>query len=471
MAPEESEKVARTLRYSIAEGLGYSVMVGAGETYFIPYAIFLGASNLVLGLLVALPIFLGSLSQVLSEKLLRLLGSRKRLIASSVALQALTLIPITLVPFAKGYESALVLSSVCAYWIFGMIPGPSWSSLMGDLVEEDRRGEYFGRRNRHMQIAIFLSLAAAGLLLYFFKRAGSEYGGFVAIFSLAALARLFSLGFLLLHWDPPVSAPPHARTFSMVAETLRDRDHRVLVLYFSLMSFGVYLSAPFFSTYMLKPPAQHGLEWSYATYTAITGIAMVFKFFFLPLWGRASDRYGSRKCLSLASWVVATLPLFWIMPSTRPALHMAVICLVQMLSGFSWAGYELCSFNFLLDAAAPAQRPRLVASMNIVNGVMIFLGSSVGALVVSALAKGSPHPFLTVFFLSSAARFLVCLGLLATLREVREVETCSYRSLLFRVTGARANLGPVMRFFLVPVKRREPAEVLSESGTDAGSGR
>jgi MFS family permease len=247
----------------------------------------------------------------------------------------------------------------------------------------------------------------------------------------------------------------------MVAETLRDRNHRLLILYLSCMNLGVYLSAPFFSTFMLRPsaPMDNGLGWSYVTYMAVNGIAMVFKFLFLPLWGRASDRFGTRKCLTLSAALIASLPLFWLTPREHPALYLTVVCLTQALGGFAWAGHELCSFNFLLDAACARDRPRLVASMNIVNGLMIFLGSSAGALLVSAFsAWGGWNPFLAVFLASALTRSLVCLTFLPRLREVRQVESISYRSLLFRVTGVRVGVGPVMRFFLLPLKH-PPAAV------------
>src|SRR5215510_14594127 len=85
----EKNKAQSTLIFSVLDGLGYSVMVGAGETYFIPYAVFLGGSNLLLGLFVALPIFVGSLRQIFSERLLLAFGTRKRLICAGVSAQAL----------------------------------------------------------------------------------------------------------------------------------------------------------------------------------------------------------------------------------------------------------------------------------------------------------------------------------------------------------------------------------------------
>jgi MFS family permease len=450
----DADKVRRTLLLSILEGLGYSVMVGAGETYFIPYALFLGGSNLLLGLFVALPIFVGSLSQLFSERLLRLLGTRKRVIASGVALQLLTFAPIIGVQWletAPRAEALLVL--VCIYWAAGLLIGPSWSSLMGDIVPEAERGAYFARRNRAMQVVTFGSLVAAGFALYLFKQRGLEPWGFATIFAVSLLARLASLALLCLHEEPPVESPPARRTLAGVLDVLRNRDQRSLILYLTWMNFAVYLAAPFFSAFMLRPPPEAGLGWSYVTYTLVTGITILFKFVFLPLWGKAADRFGSRKCLVLAAWCVWALPLFWWFPHAGTPLYFAVICVAQVCGGFAWAGHELSSFNFLLDSAPAKARPRLVASMNIVNGFMVFLGSATGAVVVS-VAPAAANPFLLVFLLSALVRLAVCIVLAPRLREVRVVEKISYRSLLFRVASVRANIGPVLRFFVLPLRRR-----------------
>lgn len=400
----------------------------------------------------ALPIMVGSLSQIFAERLRLLLGSRKRVLCLCVALQALTFVPIILAHQFPSARAEWLLAFVCCYWICGLLLGPSWSSLMGDLVPEAQRGAYFGRRSRYLQIATFIAIVAGGLLLWWYKQGGFEYGGFVAAFCLAGLARAISLGFLLLHWDPPVQSPPTRRSLTAVLDTLAHPDQRALIFYLALMSFGVYVAAPFFSAYMLRQPEQHGLQWSYVTFTLVNGITVFFKFVFLPLWGAASDRFGSRKCLVLAGWLVSALPLVWIVPHDHQALYFAAICLVQTWGGLAWAGHELCSFNFLLDSARAEDRPRLVASMNILNGLMAFLGSMTGALIVS-LVPGGWNPFLVVFFCSAVTRFAVCAVLLPRLQEVRVVERISYRELFFRVSSVRATMGPVIRFFVLPAKR------------------
>jgi MFS family permease len=304
-----------------------------------------------------------------------------------------------------------------------------------------------------MQVVTFASLVAAGLALYAFKQRGLEEAGFAVIFGFSALARLASLALIWLHEEPPLESPPARRTLGGALAVLKNRDQRTLILYLTWMNFGVYLAAPFFSAFMLRSPAERGLGWSYVTYTLVTGITILFKFVFLPLWGRASDRFGSRKCLVLAAWCVWILPLFWWFPRDDMRLYFAVICVAQVYGGFAWAGHELSSFNFLLDSAPAHERPRLVASMNIVNGLMVFLGSATGAVAVS-VAPASVNPFLLVFLLSSLTRLAVSILLAPRLREVRVVEKISYRSLLFRVASVRANLGPVLRFFVLPLRRR-----------------
>jgi hypothetical protein len=140
MPATDATRTRKTLLFSILDGIGYSIMVGAGETYFVPYALFLGSSNLVLGLFVALPILVGSLSQIFSERLLALCGSRKRLICSAVALQILTFVPMVWVRhLPASLRPEVFLAVVCVYWACGLVLGPSWSSLMGDLVPRHPR--------------------------------------------------------------------------------------------------------------------------------------------------------------------------------------------------------------------------------------------------------------------------------------------------------------------------------------------
>jgi MFS family permease len=442
-----SSAVRRTLTLSILDGVFYSVMVGAGETYFGPYAIALGGSNLVVGLLVAFPTLVGSLSQIFSERLLALVGTRRRLIVLSVALQAACFLPMIAVGFSDSpVRAALFLAIVCAYWAFQLVAAPAWNSLMGDLVPEATRGTYFAKRNRALQLATFAAMVFAGIGLSTFRERGHTPEGFAVLFLVAMAARLVSLGFLWRHHEPAMAAPPTRRTWTMVTEVLKHPAQRRLIRYLTTMNFAVYLSAPYFAAYMLRDRDHHGLAWSYSTFTLVTAVVVVAKFLFLPLWGHAADRYGSRKCLTLSAWLIFALPLPWLFPAERAGLHLAIIIAAQVWSGLAWAGHELCSFNFLLDSAPAHERGRVTAAMNVINGVMLFVGATLGAVLVQVV-PATWNPFFVVFVVSSSLRLVTCLTLLPRLKEVRVVEHISYRDLFFRVVAVLPQVGPMLRFF------------------------
>ncbi|MHB1512437.1 MAG: hypothetical protein ACYCTF_13450 [Acidiferrobacter sp.] len=67
---------------------------------------------------------------------------------------------------------AILLVALTFYYGANHFANPLWHSLMGDLVPEDMRGRYFAQRSRLMNVANFVALVCAGLLLRFAKDHG-----------------------------------------------------------------------------------------------------------------------------------------------------------------------------------------------------------------------------------------------------------------------------------------------------------
>src|SRR3989339_2065867 len=86
---KKKEAIRKSLRYSILDGTFYSLMVGFGESFFSAFAVFLKANNMQLGLLGSLPQALGSLSQLVSNRLIWLFNSRKKFVCTSALLEGL----------------------------------------------------------------------------------------------------------------------------------------------------------------------------------------------------------------------------------------------------------------------------------------------------------------------------------------------------------------------------------------------
>jgi MFS family permease len=295
-----------------------------------------------------------------------------------------------------------------------------------------KRGRYFGWRNRTVGAVTVGSIVAAGLLLNFFHEI--SYGiGFSIIFVVAAAARFVSGYFISRMDEPPHKKDPASDfTFLMFVGRFRESNFLKFVIFSGSLTFGTYLAAPFFAVFMLRD-----LQFSYLTYMALQVGSSLAALIALPLWGKHADLVGNVRVLRLSSFLAALIPMFWLF-SQNPAY----LVLVQIFAGFSWSGVTLSAGNFIYDAVTPQKRVRCIAYFNVINGVALFLGSSLGGFFASRLPPLFGHRLLALFALSCLCRITLYLLLSRSFREVRTAHEVSIQELFFSVVGIRPLVGP-----------------------------
>lgn len=438
-------RVRKSLRYSVTEGALAASMVGFGESFFVAYALLLKATTLQVGLLSALPQALGALLQFFSNALIRAFGSRKKLVMSGSLLQALMYVPVALIFFSGEWRVWHLLFFVCLYFAFGMVINPSWNSWMGDLVVENRRGAYFGRRSRVTSTALFIALLAAGYMLRQFEGAGiqKQFEGFVLIFLAAAACRVVSILFLSKQFEPPYTVRKEAEFgFLQFLKKPEFRNYRYFVMYLGLMNFAVFISGPFFTPYMLKE-----LRLDYLTFTLVNASSIIVKVLSLPVWGKTVDRFGARRVMSLAGFLMPLVPVLWLFSE-----NITWLIAIQIYSGFIWGGFEIAIVSFIFDITTPQKRVTGVAYYNMVNGLAVISGALLGSLVVR-LNTVFWSPYLLAFLLSGLLRLGASLLFLPRLREVRTVEEIGYPRLLLKVVFSVPTIS--LLYELIPFQRRE----------------
>jgi MFS family permease len=436
---EKRKRVEKSLQYSVMDGTFYSSMVGFGESFFSAFAVFLKATNTQLGLIGSLPQTVAAVSQLASNWLLGVIGSRKRIVVGASLLQAVMYVLVALVIFFGEFRLWILLAFICVYWVFGSILGPAWSSWMGDLVPERKRGDYFGRRNKMTGFVTFATFTLGGYLLQ--RHSGEDvnlYLGFVLLFFVAMVSRLASVYYLSRKYEPDFRIEKSAQfSFIDFIREARFHNYGLFVIYLGAMNFAVYISAPFFTPYMLNH-----LGFDYVTFTVITATALVVKFLAMPVWGRLSDRYGTKKVLTASGFLMPMVPILWIFSS-----DVWYLVAIQAYSGFAWAGFEMASFNFILDSTTPEKRATCVAYYNVVTGLMIFAGAMLGRLVVN-YARVGVSVYLLVFLTSYVARSLTSIFFLPRLHERRRVQSISYKKLIYKAVHGMPTMGMVMHLVL-----------------------
>jgi MFS family permease len=426
--------VRRSLRSSIKDGICAAAMAGVNDFYATPLALFLGATVQQVGLIAALPNLLSSLSQFHAVRVIYWVGGRLKLLVRLVFSQASLILCISILPWleiANRVELLLILLILAA--LCGGLAGPDWGSLMSDYIPASKRGRYFGWRSRIVGAVTIGSAITSGLLLDSFHEF-SYRAGFFILFSLAALARYMSAHFINQMAEPPHRRDPASDfTFLMFIARFRESNFLKFVVFAACLNFASYLASPFFTVFMLRD-----LQFSYLTYMALQVSSTLATFVALPLWGNHADLVGNVRVLRLSSFLAALIPILWLFSH-----HPVYLMVVQMCGGFAWSGVTLCTGNFIYDAVTPQKRVRCIAYFNVVNGVALFLGSSLGGFLGSQLPPILGYRLLSLFALSSLCRLAVYLLLSRSFREVRPAHEASIQELFFSVVGIRPLVGPV----------------------------
>jgi MFS family permease len=456
----KDDKIKKSLRYSIMDGFFASVMVGFGESFLSAFAVFLKASNAQLGLLGSLPQALGSLSQLFSHRLMKRIKSRQKIVVLGALLSALMYIPITLAFYFGELKVFHLIVFVCLYWVFASIISPAWNSWMGDLVPGDERGRYFGKRNKIAGFATFGAFLLAGFILQRFTGdSGYQFTGYAIIFITAMVARIVSMMYLTRKFEPEYHEAPEAYfSFIDFIKKARYNNYGIFTIYYASMNFGVFVAGPFFAAYMLND-----LKLSYIEFTLVQAAAILMKNFAMPIWGKACDRFGTRKVLSLSAFLMPMVPILWVFSS-----NFWYLIIIQLYSGFVWAGLELSAFNFIFDITTPQKRANCVAYFNVVNGIAMFLGAMVGGLIVTLTPEGVLRSkFYVVFTISFIMRYLPAFLFIPKIKEVREVEHVPYHTLFLNVVTTFPTTGAFIFSFMhdvvqMPVKYKIPQKLEKE---------
>lgn len=426
--------IKESLNASWKEGVVAQVMISVFDYYLIPYALFLGATVQQVGLLVAIPNFLASISQFYSVRAVDAAGgSRRSVMVYSTGIQALLLIPVVLLSVIDiPGKIPVLIALITVYRVLGSLLGPAWGSLVSNYLPEGQRGQYFGWRQRMVGIAGVVGVSFWGSLLYLVRKVSPDMG-FVVLFGATVLFRFTSFYFMRKMVDIPMQKTPGSNfTFWMFIARFRESNFVRFILYVSTMTFAVQLAVPYFSVHMLND-----LHFSYLSYMSVHLSSVVAGLIAYPLWGRASDIVGNAKILKSTALLMVVEPLLWTV-----ARHPVMLIAVELFAGFVLSGFTLATTNFIYDAVSPPKRVRCLGYYNIINGMAIFLAASLGGYLADRLPPLFGYSLGTLFLISAVLRFFADFALSRHFKEVRATaRTVSSSQLYLSVVGIRPLAG------------------------------
>ena len=379
----------RSLRYMDWSGMSAGAMRSLGTGGLMAaYALALGANNLEVGIIAALP-FITQVMRLPAVLLVELFRRRKTLGWPAFALMQLVWLPIGLVPFLLDTPGKLAVFLVIAFLGVHGALNSLWvttsNTWLRDLVPPDRLASYFGRRLAMVIIAMSIMGLAGGFFVQWWESIalpGDEVFAF-SFLLVGGVCVFGTLGVFAMSRAAEPMMPPSVRSeqspVRMLLAPLQDPNYFRLIKFLFAWSLISNLAIPFFAIYMLKV-----IGISLPVVMGLTALGHLANVLFVRVWGSFADRVGSKTVLSLSASLYLLVIIGWAFTThpDRYLLTMPLLVALHLLGGAAAAGVTL-TVNTLAIKVAPEGR---AVPFSGVAGMMVGLGSGIGPILGGLVA-------------------------------------------------------------------------------------
>lgn len=447
--PIIKKRIKQSLDLSIKEGSYASVSSALGVSYFSPFALAIGASPSQIGILSAFANLFPGISQLIQSKkqYKKKISNKKALIQNAFLSYFLMLFLIALgIFYVLGY-SFVVWGTIIVvglfYYFFGIMDS-SWFVLMGTLVPENQRGKYFSKRNRKLQFFGMIAMIISAYLLDISTKYGSIVGQvttytvfcFCFLFFMSFLFRLKSIQLLKKQYEPRIKIKKkERRSFRRFLKEIRRTHFGNFAFYYAIFKFSIAIASPFFVVYILNE-----LKFSYTLFVLTNVSIILFNVLFFPIIGKIADNYGNIALTRISSIFISLVPLSWILTiffnESTYLLKIYAIIVPGLLYGFGGVGLELAARNYIYDTNNHERRMYALSYLNLLTGVLIFIGSLIGSLLTFVKV-----PFVStlifIFLISFILRFVIAIKGSNRLQEIRTVPNFKAKYILREIYPIR----------------------------------
>ncbi|MEG4587046.1 MFS transporter [Microcoleus sp. MOSTC5] len=427
------QDIRSTLKASILDGVFASIFESATAGVLLSnFLLQLGASSVEIGIFSAIPMVV-NLLQPLGAYIADRTTSRYcyNLGIFGVSRLLWLVLAVAIVWSSQHADSHQLLlwtlATVLAASVLGAFASANWFSWLAAVVPQRLRGRYFGFRNSATSLISLLGVPLMGLSV-------STWGadpilGYGVVLLVGVLAGMISLGcqFFMVDVNPQVykkyaqsdrlTEKKEKQITDFVPSVFKDSNFLMFILYFSIWTFAVNLSAPFFNIYLLKE-----LSLDVSLVTIYTSLSSGANLLLLMFWGKLADRLGNRPLLIAVGLVVAITPLLWLGTGNYPFAVWVWLPLLHLLGGTTLGAIGLCTNNIQMEIASIEQPSTYFAIAAAVSGLAGALGTTAGGFVAElpGMSLGA------LFALSAAVRLIGLLPLVL----VREPRSQSLRSIV-----------------------------------------
>jgi MFS family permease len=377
ISPDQLSQAQRTL----VRDLAWASLCGSFSSGVIltAFALSLGASPLLIGVLAAIPFFCQA-AQLPAAVLVERVRLRQRIGVIAITTARVLILSMAVLPWLPRTQALYVLVGLqFLVSLLNAVGSCAINSWLHQLVPHEQLGDFFARRLVAGTAASCAGTLAAGVLVDHFESA--TIPAYALLFALAAVTGLVSSHYLASTPEPLMrDAGPPARWRDLLVRPFRDRRYRHLLVFLGAWTATSSLAAPFIAVYLVEQR-----HYAVGLVTTLWVTSQVANAITLYAWGRLSDQFSNKAVLAVALPVYfGCMLLLTLLDSlSSPEAQLALLYLIHIVLGVATGGIGLATGNLGLKLAPHGQGTPYLAAIGLVAAV----AGGIAPIVAGALAS------------------------------------------------------------------------------------
>jgi hypothetical protein len=425
LSPAQSRRAMNLNIILGCSGTLFGTVVAPGTIMNVFFKNQLGASSASLGLLVAL-LNLASAFNLIS---IVVFGRVRRVkpfwMIVTVAHRVLGFVPAAVaIAVARGGSrvagAQAILIVLAISWAFANLGTSGWWRWMADVVPEDIRSAFFGRRSAAINAVTMIWFLLATVVLDVFKNA-EVFWAYFALFAIGGIGGVVEAALYAFIPEPLPREPKPAFKWSDVLEPLRDMNFLRFSLSIALWGFSTNILGPFVAPYITSPDGAAAPNIWLGIMMVLTQLCYVAT---STSWGVLMDRIGRKPVVLLGS----LFPLSWaIYFFLTPGNYAWILPITALIQGILSPAINDGAGQLMLTLTPEKNRTGYVAWYAIIAGVLPSFGALLGGGLQDALsgldltiADRIPVGGFQVVILLCFALCILSFIILSRIREGRE---------------------------------------------------
>lgn len=377
---------------------------------FTGLALAFGLDEFLIGVSAAFPM-IAQAFQVVSPVIMRKFPRRRFLTNLFNILSRSPWILLMIFLLVPNRSPAIFVTIFAFSQIFGTLAGNAWTSLVRDLISEEERGTFFGRRNIYISLVTLVAFYGYSLFIEKFR----DPLGYEIVIGIGMVGMLISLWSLKKVPEVPLKSSGALIETKVV---FQDYNFMKLCLFYLIWNAVIAFTSPFYSYHLLK---NLNVPFSYIGITTVINSLVAMAFY--NIWGKLSDKYGHKTIAVLGIIMACYVSPLWILMNQYTWKYLMIVDVI--MSGIAWSAINL-TFLTLPMEVAHSSSPAYFAMYSTFGGIGGLIGAVLGGATAKALSPvsfsilGIPIVGLQIMFFT--ASFLRAF----TLRFILRVKTKRY---------------------------------------------